>query len=99
MALARNAMLEGQTSVEQAQQFVDQHPAPGYVVVGLSVATGQTRAELTRLTTESLKQRTYLAVEGKWKTSLSREIRESQRSWRQRGLPVFSRDCSMEKTV
>lgn len=64
MAMARNAVLEGRASEEQAQQFVDAHPAPGYVVVGLSVATGQARAELTRLTTESLKQRTYLQLKG-----------------------------------
>jgi len=64
MAMARNAVLEGRADEEQAQQFVDIHPSPGYVVVGLSVATGQARAELTRLTTEILKQRAYLQLKG-----------------------------------
>jgi len=64
MAMARNAVLEGRASEEQAQQFVDVHPAPGYIVVGLSVATGQARAELTRLTTETLRQATYLQLKG-----------------------------------
>jgi len=64
MAMARSAVLEGRASEEQAQQFVDTHPSPGYIVVGISVATGQARAELTRLTTESLKQRTYLQLKG-----------------------------------
>jgi hypothetical protein len=67
MALARNAVLEDRITTEQAQQFVDEHPAPGYVVIGLSVATGQSRAELTRLTTERLKQRTYLQLKGSGK--------------------------------
>jgi hypothetical protein len=62
MALARNAVLGGQASQEQAQQFVDKHPAPGYVVVGLSVATEQAREELTLLNTEQLKKSTYLGL-------------------------------------
>lgn len=64
MAMARNAVLEGMATEEHAQQFVDVHPAPGYVVIGLSVATGQARAELTRLTTEILQQGTYLQLKG-----------------------------------
>ena len=47
---------------QQYKQFVDEHPAPGYILIGLSVATGQARAELTRLTTEQLEQRTYLQL-------------------------------------
>jgi len=62
MALARSAVLKGQATAENAQQFVDEHPAPGYILIGLSVATGQARAELTRLTTEQLEQRTYLQL-------------------------------------
>lgn len=67
MAMARNAVLEGQATAEQAQKFVDEHPAPDYVVIGLSVATGQSRSELTRLTTELLKQGTYLQLKGSGK--------------------------------
>jgi hypothetical protein len=67
MAFARNAVLQGQATAEQAQQWVEKHPAPGYVLVGLSVATGQRRAELTRLTTEQLKQRTYLQLKASGK--------------------------------
>jgi hypothetical protein len=64
MAVARNAMLDGRADEKQAKQFIDAHPSPGYVVIGLSVATGQARAELARLTTEVLKQNAYLQLKG-----------------------------------
>lgn len=62
MALARLGLLRGGVSLEQAQQFVDNPPGTGEIVVMLSVAPGQERTELDRGTTELLKNETYLVL-------------------------------------
>jgi hypothetical protein len=63
MALAQSALLNGKVSKEEASEFVETEPAPGYVMVVLSVPPGQDRTEMDRVTEGYLKQNAYLLLE------------------------------------
>jgi len=62
MALAQRAVLEGRLSQEQAADYVEIHPATGYIVVAVLVPRTQDRAELNLVGTEYLKSRAYLRL-------------------------------------
>ena len=62
MALARRAVLEGRLSQQKADELVETHPAPGYVVAVLQVPPGQDRSELNLVSTKSLRNRVYLRL-------------------------------------
>jgi len=62
MALAQRAVLEGRITPEQAADYVEMHPAPGYVVAAILVPRNQDRAELNLVSTEYLRSRAYLRL-------------------------------------
>ncbi|MFQ5741875.1 MAG: hypothetical protein ACE5JX_23005, partial [Acidobacteriota bacterium] len=62
MALARLSLLKGSVSQEDAQQFVQNAPGQGEIVVMLALGYGQDRSELDNVTTELLKNETYLIL-------------------------------------
>jgi hypothetical protein len=62
MALARKAVLEGRLSQEKAAEYVEIHPAPGYIVAAILVPRHQDRAELNLISAEYLRTRAYLRL-------------------------------------
>lgn len=62
MALARRAVLEGRIREERAADYVETHPAPGYIVAAVLVPRSQDRAELNLVSAEYLKSRAYLRL-------------------------------------
>jgi len=55
-------VLESRLSQQKADELVETHPAPGYVVAVLQVPPGQDRSELNLVSTKSLRNRVYLRL-------------------------------------
>lgn len=99
MALARMAMLRGRVSEQQARQFVETAPFPGYIVVVVSLAPGQERTELDTVTTDLLKNSTYLLLKkSKQRVYLERYV-SPQEANANEGIFLFPRAKNGEELV
>jgi len=79
MALAQRALLAGTLSPEDAEEFIKTHPAPGYVVVGVTIPGGRNRQPLGDDEIEELKEKIYIELKkSKKRISFERLVPPSQ---------------------
>lgn len=62
MALARRAILAGTLTQEDAEAFIETHPAPGYLILGITLPGGWNRGPLGDEEIESLKEEIYIEL-------------------------------------
>ena len=62
MALAQRALLAGTLTPEDAEDFIKTHPAPGYVIVGMTIPGGRNRQPLGDDEIEALKEKIYFEL-------------------------------------
>ncbi len=62
MALAQRALLAGTLTPEDAEEFIKTHPAPGYVIVGMTIPGGRNRQPLGDDEIEALKEKIYFEL-------------------------------------